>query len=372
MPSRPICCPSRRREFVVGHGLLSVYVPLHLGIHAESCELVKSMRELFLITTLWVFALGQVYGRQLVSLTGSADISSALDREKADPSEDLKRLFAKLGLPDPLFGGASAKIGKVPTRWIPSGRFLIGSDAVQRGLQTNENQREVEVTNGFFMAETECRQSEWEAVMGSNPSRFKGANHPVEEVTWNQAVEYCKRLTELQQREEILTYGWEWRLPTEAEWEYATRAGTKTPRHGGVNVVAWWENNSNSQTHPVGQKLPNAWGLYDTLGNVWEWCFDLYTPHGSAIPTDNTTKTPQSNGDLGGTSTSSDGLLDPALSPVRAVRGGSWDNGEYDCRSARRTKVPEALHYDNLGFRPILAQKRGVPISSAKPRLSQF
>jgi hypothetical protein len=111
------------------------------------------MRELFLITTLWVFAFGQMYGRQLVSLTGSADISSALDREKADPSEDAKRLFTKLVLPEPLFGGVSARIGKVPTRWIPRGRFLIGSDAVQRGLQTNENQREVEITNGFFMAE---------------------------------------------------------------------------------------------------------------------------------------------------------------------------------------------------------------------------
>jgi formylglycine-generating enzyme required for sulfatase activity len=330
------------------------------------------MREFFLITTLSVFVLGQVYGRQLVSLAGSANTSGALDREKADPSESAKRLFTKLGLPDPLLGGVSAKIGNVPTRWIPSGSFLIGSDAVQRGLKTNENQREVEIPYGFFMAEAECRQSEWEAVMGSNPSRFKGANHPVEEVTWNQAVEYCKRLTVLQQREGVLTYGWEWRLPTEAEWEYATRAGTKTPRHGGVNVVAWWENNSDGQTHPVGQKLPNAWGLYDTLGNVWEWCFDRYTPHASAIPTGDMTETSQPNGDLGGTSTSSGGPLDSALSPARAVRGGSWDNGEYDCRSAYRTKVPEALHYDNLGFRPILAQERGVPISGAKPRSGQF
>ena len=274
--------------------------------------------------------------------------------------------MTKLGLSGPLLGGVSAKIGAVPARWIPSGRFLFGSYAVYRGLQTNENQREVRISDGFFMAETECRQSEWEAVMGSNPSRFKGANHPVEEVTWNQAFEYCKRLTKVQQREGILTDGWEWRLPTEAEWEYATRAGTTTPRYGGVNEVAWWENNSYGQTHPVGQKLPNAWGLYDTLGNVWEWCIDLYTPNDVAISALDITESSMIGADFGGGQSGSSGQIDPALSPARAVRGGSWDNGDYDCRSSRRTKVPEALHYDNLGFRPILAQRRGLPMSGAK------
>lgn len=313
------------------------------------------MRILFLITTLWLFVSVRVWARQLVGLTGSVGPSSSLDQKILGPNEVVKRLLIQLGLSGPLLGGVSAKIGAVPTRWIPSGRFLLGSDAVQRGLQTNENQREIEIPNGFFMAEAECRQSEWEAVMGSNPSRFKGANHPVEEVTWNQAMEYCKRLTELQQKKGVLSEGWEWRLPTEAEWEYATRAGTKTTRHGGVNGVAWWENNSDGQTHPVGQKLPNGWGLYDTLGNVWEWCFDRYTPHGSAIPAVDKNGTFQLGANLRDTPTSSQGLEEPTSSPARAARGGSWDNGEYDCRSANRTKVPEALHYDNLGFRPILA-----------------
>jgi formylglycine-generating enzyme required for sulfatase activity len=330
------------------------------------------MKKILLISALLVITTVQTWGHQSISSTGSVAASSAIDRGKVNSSESAKRLLTKLGLSGPLFGGSSAKIGAVPARWVPGGRFLIGSNAVQRGLQTNENHREVRISDGFFMAETECRQSEWEAVMGSNPSRFKGANHPVEEVTWNQAVEYCKRLTEVQQREGILTDGWEWRLPTEAEWEYATRAGTKTPRHGEVNEVAWWENNSDSQTHPVGQKLPNAWGLYDTLGNVWEWCFDRYTPLGNGISAGDMTEIFQSGGDLGGTSTSSDDPLDPALSSARVVRGGSWDNGEYDCRSARRTKVPEALHYDNLGFRPILAQKRGLPIGGPKPRAGEF
>ncbi len=328
------------------------------------------MKVFFSTLILWFIVRSQAWAEQPFSLTNQVHLDHVLDRERDNTSETAKRLFTQLGLSHPLIGGVPAKIGVVATRWIPSGRFVIGSDAVQRGLQTNENQCEVEIPLGFFMAESECKQSEWEALMGSNPSQFKGANHPVEGVTWNQSMEFCKKLTEIQQRTGVLTEGWEWRLPTEAEWEYATRAGTKTPRYGPVNEIAWWENNSNGKTHPVGQKLPNAWGLYDTLGNVWEWCLDLFTSKGVTIQTLDIADPSYIGADLARGSSVSDVQVDPVLSPARAVRGGSWDNGDYDCRSARRTKVPEALHYDNLGFRPILAQKRRervVPISGAKP-----
>jgi formylglycine-generating enzyme required for sulfatase activity len=315
------------------------------------------MRVFFSILALWLFVRSQAWAERPSSLTNQVHLDHVLDRERDNTSETEKRLFTQLGLSHPLIGGVSAKIGVVATRWIPSGQFVIGSDAVQRGLQTNENQYEIEIPFGFFMAEAECRQSEWEAVMGSNRSRFKEANHPVEEVTWNQAMEFCKKLTELQQRTGVLTEGWEWRLPTEAEWEYATRAGTKTPRYGPVNEIAWWENNSEGKTHPVGEKTPNGWGLYDTIGNVWEWCLDRYSQKTSATVTLDMTEHYRSGANLGDIPTGAGNNMDLPLTQPRVVRGGSWDNGASDCRAARRTKVPEALHYDNLGFRPILARR---------------
>jgi formylglycine-generating enzyme required for sulfatase activity len=119
-----------------------------------------------------------------------------------------------------------------------------------------------QIANGFWLGQTEVTQAAWEKVKGGNPSYFKSDQLPVEQVDWAQASDYCR------------TVGG--RLPTEREWEYAARAGTASARYGSLDAVAWYSNNSGGTTHPVGLKQANAFGLYDMLGNVWEWTFDDY------------------------------------------------------------------------------------------------
>jgi formylglycine-generating enzyme required for sulfatase activity len=140
-------------------------------------------------------------------------------------------------------------------------------------MGTGENRHEVTISKPFYMGETEVTQAQYEAVMGTNPSHFKGATNPVECVCWDYATEFCKKLSD-KTRQAV-------RLPMEAEWEYACRAGTATAFSFGdadstIGDYAWYGANSGGTTHPVGQKKPNAWGLYDMHGNVWEWCADWF------------------------------------------------------------------------------------------------
>ena len=256
-------------------------------------------------------------------------------KAKAEASE--AALALKVGLSRPFAQGARGQAGVIFVRWIPAGRFTLGSPISEEVRRSDETQHEVVLSQGFFMAETECTQAQWEIVMGSNPSKFGGPNGPVENVGWSDAVEYCRRLTNKQRSEGLLPSGWEWRLPTESEWEYAARAGTTGARHGELDAIAWHEGNSGSVTHAVGDRQANAWGLHDMMGNVWEWCLDWYGDYPTGSETD-----------PGG----------PNSGSSRVLRGGSWNAGARDARSASRGRLDPGDRYRFLGFRPALSSVR--------------
>lgn len=150
--------------------------------------------------------------------------------------------------------------------YVPAGSFMMGSN---NGDADEKPVHEVTIKEGFYMGRYEVKQAEWQQVMGNNPSNFKGDNLPVEQVSWDDAQSFISKLNERGD-------GFKYRLPTEAEWEYACRAGTTGDYAGDVNEMAWFSENSGNKTHTVGGKRPNAWGLADMHGNVWEWCADYY------------------------------------------------------------------------------------------------
>jgi formylglycine-generating enzyme required for sulfatase activity len=217
-------------------------------------------------------------------------------------------------------------------RLIPAGKFMMGSPGTESYRSDNETQHRVSITKPFYMGETEVTQEQYQKVMGTNPSQYKGPQNPVEKVSWAEAVEFCRKLSAMPAEK---TAGHVYRLPTEAEWEYACRSGTTTAYGFGDDAsrlgdYGWFEDNSDSKTHPVGEKKPNAWGLYDMHGNVWEWCQDRYGAYPSGSATDPTGATSGSN---------------------RVYRGGSWYGSARNCRSADRYwSTPEGRDYD-LGFR---------------------
>jgi len=195
----------------------------------------------------------------------------------------------------------------------------MGSAAQEPGHKKNETQHTVMVREAFSIGITEVTQSQYEHVVGHNPSRSKGSNNPVEDVSWKDAVEFCRLLSELPAEQSA---GRIYRLPTEAEWEYACRAGTTTSYSFGddvsqLNKYAWFGDNSEKTTHAVGTKLPNPWGLFDMHGNAWEWC-----------------------GDTKGT--------------LRVIRGGCWFNDATVCRTARRFAIDPNRRPHIRGFRVAL------------------
>jgi formylglycine-generating enzyme required for sulfatase activity len=221
----------------------------------------------------------------------------------------------------------------------------MGSPESEPNRDTDEYQHEVVITHGFFMAELECSQALYESVTGKNPSGYKGNNHPVEKVTWNDATAFCNLLTTQHRQQGVLPQGWEWRLPTEAQWEYACRAGTTTPRPGELDTIAWHRANRGEAHHPSGELQPNNWGLFDMLGNVWEWCSDFY----DAYPT-NTVINPTG----------------PSSGHYRTLRGASWYDAPDRARSAYRFWLPPDFMFATLGIRPVL-----VPVSSSKPAIHE-
>ena len=215
---------------------------------------------------------------------------------------------------------------------IPAGEFMMGSPP-EIGPSDEKPQHRVEITKAFYIGMYEVTQQQYEAVMGKNPSRFEGDSKPVEQVSWDDARAFCKKLS----RKE----GQEYRLPTEAEWEYACRAGTSTPWHHGrgiTQVFDYVQSPTSMGPHPVGgKKNPNAWGVYDMNGNVWEWCNDWYGEYKSGA-----FKDPQG----------------PRSGEYRVLRGGSWRDRAPRFRSANRDKSKPAFGCSFDGFRVVCTRKR--------------
>ncbi len=233
-----------------------------------------------------------------------------------------------------LEAGSPAPAGFV---WIPPGTFVMGSPTSELGRAADEVQHTVTLTQGFWLSDHEVTQAEYQAIMGNNPSWFRGDSLPVEQVMWDEAVAYCQKLTERDRAAGRISAQQAYRLPTEAEWEYAARAGTTGARHGELDAIAWWHVNSGLETHEVKGKQPNAWGLYDMIGNVLEWCGDWYGGYPTGSVTDPTGPSSVSN---------------------RVNRGGSCFSGAGFARSAKRDMDgPGSRHYD-LGFRPALSSIR--------------
>jgi formylglycine-generating enzyme required for sulfatase activity len=214
---------------------------------------------------------------------------------------------------------------------IPAGEFTLGSPTEEVSRKEGEIPHRVTISRPFYMGAHEVTQAQYEKVMESNPSQVKGENHPVERVTWFDAAEFCRRLSE--------TEGRTYRLPTEAEWEYAAQSRSEAPYCFGDDVsqlgqYAWFDKNSGGKgSHPVGEKLPNRFGLYDMLGNVSEWCQDWYAPYENVDLVD-----PRG----------------PEEGSFRVIRGGTGSNSAAYCRTAVRVFSAEPTHHSNwCGFRVV-------------------
>lgn len=237
--------------------------------------------------------------------------------------------------------------------WMPPGTFVMGSPSSEVGRQPDEVQHTVTLTQGFFIGKYLVTQGDYAAVAGVNPSWFNGLRNgtdygtdlsrPVENLYWFSAESYCAQLTQLEQQSGRLPTNWVYRLPTEAEWEYACRAGTtnrfsygEDPGYVGLPSYAWFLDNSSNVTHEVGLKLANPASLYDVHGNVYEWCQDYYGDYPTGPITD-----PQG----------------PTSGAARVFRGGSWQYGGAACRSAGRYPTDPATKFNFLGFRVVVAPK---------------
>jgi sulfatase modifying factor 1 len=215
--------------------------------------------------------------------------------------------------------------------WVTPGTFDMGSPTSEP-QGSDETQHQVTLTNGFWLSKHEVTQTQWEKVMGSNPSYFKGANRPVETVSWNHVISFCEKLTEQESEAGRLPAGMAYQLPTEAQWEYACRAGTNTVYAFGDGLTSAQANISGGpgETTDVGKYPANAWGFHDMHGNVWEWCADRYGDYPTVVVSD---------------------PFGPADGSFRVERGGSWLRAANDARSAIRPRNEPAYSFLSLGFR---------------------
>ena len=245
---------------------------------------------------------------------------------------------------NPVIGEEWTVLGlSLEMKWIPVGSFKMGSPNHEVDRDEDEGVlREVTITHGFWLGVTEVTQGQWKAIMGSTPSHFPFSDRrPVEMVAWSDAMRFCEKLNS--EHGSRLPEGYRFTLPTEAEWEYACRAGTTTRFFCGddhdelvLHDYAWYHQEGGASTKTVATKEPNPWGLFDMHGNVYEWVFDWY----GMYPVGNSTD-PQG----------------PTSGSVRIARGGSWYNTNVKCRSANRERNNTDGKYNEVGFRIAIAKR---------------
>jgi formylglycine-generating enzyme required for sulfatase activity len=323
----------------------------------------RAIASLMLVVGVWVCP-ETAWGQGKRSTAGSVPGPPSGSKPQA-PQVSPKQQFRKstTGTPSQPIEGSDfegSSLGLVrnpqgPFKWIPPGTFQMGSTAAtDPDNNDDETPHMVTLTQGFWLLDHEVTQQEYRAIKGYNPSKSPdellvkvyGLLRPVEQVTWDDAVDFCNKLTEKDRQEGRIAANQEYRLPSEAEWEYACRAGTKgavyvdyKDRYRELDAIAWWVWNAGGRTGPVKQKLPNAFGLYDMIGNVQEWCFDWYGDYPSGDVTD-----PKG----------------PSSGSRRVNRGGSWYLIAWNARSANRGRGEPGFRGDYLGFRPALSPVRSA------------
>ncbi len=229
--------------------------------------------------------------------------------------------------------------------YIAPGSFRMGSND---GTKDEKPVHTVIISKAYWAGRYEVTQNEYQFIMGTNPAYFKGGSNPVECVSWNDAVKFCKKLTARERKAGRLPSAYEYRLLTEAEWEFAARGGNKSQGYkysGGNNLdrVAWYGGNSGKRPHKVGTKAANELGIHDMSGNVWEWCLDTCGKSGmlAGITTD----------------TYRNGIIDPVnIDSFHVFRGGGWLRGAEHCRVAKRAANSAGFRLYYLGFRVALAR----------------
>lgn len=255
------------------------------------------------------------------------------------------------GLIIPLGSGASMMF-----RFCDGGDFVMGSPTMEEGRHESEAVAATTLTQGFWIAETECTQKQWSALVADNPSCFRDKDLPVDSVTWDQAHEFITRLNSMPYLTGHWRNTWAFALPTEAQWERACRAGQPTAFNNGTFYsrrfnstspaasIAWFADNTEATTQLAGTKSPNPWGLHDMHGNVWEWCRDWYYPRliGGIDP----------EGPHNGTE--------------RVLRGGAYSSPESELRAARRSRLAPDAQYSSVGFRVALVRRPSTQETSSE------
>jgi formylglycine-generating enzyme required for sulfatase activity len=270
----------------------------------------------------------------------AADVQAQEKKKYEDPTPR-KEAILKLFVEE--FVNLTPGEGKFPAS------FQMGS---RTGPDSAQPVHPVTFHYSFAIAKYEVTQELYHVIMGRNPSKWQGPRNSVEMMDWNQAVEFCKKATaELRQRK-LIAADEEIRLPSEAEWEYACRAGTDTAYSFGDDVkeltkYCWYKENSKGYDPPVGAKMSNPWGLYDMHGYIWEWCADDWSETYEGAPADGSARTVPGEKD-------------------RVIRGGSWAHPADQCTSAFRAHVPATGYDDKIGFRGVLAKVKSGEKGGAK------